>query len=209
MSKFGNRFVVAAALVAGGLVGGAALVGSPASVARAEVAAQDAAASYKIDPVHSSVSFRVKHNGVNDVIGTFSAPQGLFRVGGAGGGAIEVSVNAATVSSGNPKRDEHLRSNDYFAAGQHPTISFKAGKITAAGEGTWTAEGEMTLRGVSKPLTVTLKTTGDQKALRGNATVRGVEGTFTIKRSEFGMTEGIPAVGDEVTLTVSLQAVKE
>lgn len=164
-------------------------------------------ASYKVDSVHSSVAFKVLHNGVNHVYGTFAAPTGTFELTDAGG-SIEITVNVATVSSGNKNRDDHLRSGDYFNAQQYPTITFKSSKLTKNADGTYAADGELTLRGVTKPLTVTLSVSEEKQGMRGGA-VRGVETTFTIKRSEFGMTSGIPGVSDEVTLMVSLQNAKQ
>lgn len=178
-----------------------------AALALASAGAAQTATNYNVDPVHSSVAFRVLHNEVNDVIGTFAAPTGKVSLGDAGG-SIEVTVNVASITSGNANRDKHLKSADYFNAEQFPTITFKADALTKNADGTFAAAGNLTLRGVTKPLTITLKTSEEKQGRRGG-TVRGVATTFTVKRSDFGMTEGIPAVGDEVTLMVSLQAVKQ
>lgn len=166
-----------------------------------------AANNYNVDGVHSSVAFRILHNGVNHVHGTFASPTGTVTLTDAGG-SIDVTVPVASVHTGNGNRDNHLRSNDYFAAQQFPTITFKADNVTRNADGTFTATGNLTLRGVTRPLTVTLTSTEERPGARGG-TVRGLEGTFTIDRTDFGITSGAPAVGNEVTLMISLQLVKQ
>ena len=163
--------------------------------------------TYAVDPVHSSVAFKILHNGVNHVFGTFSAPTGNVELTDAGG-KLDVTINVASVSTGNDNRDKHLKSNDYFASAQFPTVTFKADKVTKSADGTYSAEGNLTLRGVTKPFTATLAISEEKQGGRGG-TVRGVETTFVIKRSDFGMTSGGASLGDEVTLMVSLQSVKK
>lgn len=165
------------------------------------------AQSYAVDGVHSSVAFKILHNGVNHVFGTFAAPTGTVEITDTGG-SLEVSIPVASVTSGNANRDKHLKSADYFASEQFPTITFKSDKLTKNADGTFTAAGNLTLRGVTKPLSVTLTVSEEKQGARGG-TVRGVETSFTLKRSDFGMTSGAPAVADEVTLMVSLQSVKK
>jgi polyisoprenoid-binding protein YceI len=178
-----------------------------AAAALAIASSVSLANSYSVDGVHSSVAFKILHNGVNHVYGTFAGATGSVEITDAGG-KLEISVPTASVSTGNGNRDNHLKSNDYFAAGQFPTITFKSDKLTKNADGTYSAVGELTLRGVAKPLTVTLTVSEEKQGARGG-TVRGVETSFTIKRSDFGITSGAPDVGDEVTLMVSLQTVKK
>lgn len=163
--------------------------------------------TYNLDGVHSSVAFRILHNGVNHVHGTFASPTGTVTLTDTGG-SINVTVPVASVHTGNANRDNHLRSNDYFAAQQFPTVTFRADNLTRNADGTYTAEGQLTLRGVTRPLTVTLTVTDERPGARGGI-VRGLETSFTIDRTQFGITSGAPAVGNDVTLHVSLQLVKQ
>jgi polyisoprenoid-binding protein YceI len=161
------------------------------------------AQSYAVDAVHSSIAFAIQHNNANKVHGLFTGAAGSVEISDAGP-SLSVSVPVGAVSTGNPKRDEHLRSNDYFAAGQFPTMTFKSTSAEKLADGKWKVVGELTLRGKTKPVTVELSVTPEVTG-RGGAKVRGVETTFTIKRSDFGMTSGAPAIADEVEVTVSLQ----
>src|SRR5690606_30561645 len=107
--------------------------------------------------------------------------------------------------SGNTKRDEHLRSPDFFSVKEYPEITFKSTSLKRTGEGAYEAAGTLTLRGQSKPLTVTLQQTGQGEG-RGGVGVIGLEGRFTIKRSEFGMEYGLGrGLSDDVELVVAIQ----
>ncbi len=103
------------------------------------------------------------------------------------------------------KRDEHLRGPDFFNARQFPKITFKSDSVRPTGPDTYEVAGTLTLHGVSRPLTVTLKKIGAGKGPAGDQRV-GVETGFTIKRSDFGMKNMLEGVGDDVLLIVSLES---
>jgi len=189
-----------AALIAAGAALTAATMSSPAEAAPAARSA--AAAPYRIDGVHSSVVYKIKHNNVSNFYGIFSGIKGEFSL--EDGGSINVTVDAGSILSGNSKRDEHLRSPDFFSAKEYPEITFKSTSMKKVGDGRFEATGTLTLRGQSKPLTVTIEHTGDGEGRRGP--VSGLETRFTIKRSEFGMVYGLgQGLSDEVEVIVSLQ----
>lgn len=211
-----RRFAVLGAMVAGGvsvLIAQQTLVSTDAHAAPGAAPAAPASApasapagAYTVDSSHASVVFRAKHNQVAWFYGSFAATSGSFDL--RDGGSIDVVVKADSVNSNNPNRDKHLKKDDFFSAEDHPDITFKSSSMKPAGEGKFTAEGTLNFRGVAKPLTVTIESTGAGKGFKGDQ-VAGLLTTFTIKRTDFGSTYGVPAaVGDEVELTVSLEGSK-
>ena len=156
-----------------------------------------AAPKFKIDPVMSAVIFKIKHLGISDAYGRFDAEDPAKS-------SIEVTIPAASVDTNNKKRDDHLRGSDFFKVKQFPNITFKSTSIKAAGKGKFKITGEVTLLGKTKTVECDLVHTGDGKGFKGE-TRSGYQATMTIKRSEFGMTYGLKNMGDEVTLTISIQ----
>lgn len=194
-----TRVLAASALILSAGAALAAFVPSPSAPAPAAAAA----ATYKVDGVHSSVVFKIKHNNVSNFYGIFSSIDGTFSL--EDGGSITVNVNPESINSGNAKRDDHLRSPDFFAVKEYPELSFTSSSLKRTGENTFEAAGTLTLRGQSKPLTVTIEQTGSGEG-RGGVPIVGIETKFTIKRSDFGMTYGLGrGLSDEVEVIVSLQ----
>lgn len=167
--------------------------------------AAEAAMSYTVDTVHSSVIFKAKHNNVANFYGRFDHVSGTFAL--ADGGAFDITIKADSVHTGNPGRDDHLRNPDFFSAKEFPTMNFKSSSVKAQGTDTFEVSGNLTFRGVTRPLTVMVKSTGTGEA-RGKK-LAGMETRFTIKRSDFGNRYGIEggALSDEVELIVSLEGV--
>jgi polyisoprenoid-binding protein YceI len=169
-----------------------------------------AAETYVIDPVHSSVDFKVRHLGISWVQGSFQkfAGKGMFDLDKPETSALEVTVEAGSITTGNEKRDGHLKSEDFFNAAKFPTLTFKSTKVVKKGEGSFEVTGDMTLLGVTKPLTFVVNTFGPvegmQKELR-----RGGDTEFTIKRSDFGMAKMVGPIGDEVKVSLAFSAIKQ
>jgi polyisoprenoid-binding protein YceI len=179
-----------------------------ASVATLALAASSAlaATTYKVDPVHSQLLFKVNHLGVSNNWGSITAPQGSIVVGDDGAPtAVSVEVKAANVDTHNDKRDNHLKGPDFFDVKQFPTLSFKSTSIKKTGDNTFEVVGNFTLKGVTKPITVTLTKVGEAQTGMGRRS--GYDTSFTIKRSEYGMAGLVGPVGDEVTIFVSLEGV--
>jgi polyisoprenoid-binding protein YceI len=118
-----------------------------------------------------------------------------------------LSVPIDSLDTHFPKRDQSLKSPDYFNAKQFPTITFKSTKVEGSGD-TFKVSGDFTVHGVTKPLTVDFKKVGEGKGLQGEARAGG-ETRFTIKRSDFGMNFMQGAVGDEITIILSLEGEKQ
>jgi polyisoprenoid-binding protein YceI len=179
------------------------------SLAAALLAVPAMAQNWQVDPVHSSIFFKVKHVGASWAYGLIHAPTGkvVFDPANPTASSLEITAKVANVDTGSENRDKHLKSNDFFAGGQHPNITFKSTSWKPAGENKFEVAGDLTLRGETKPITVTLELTGTGKDRQGTD-VAGFETTFTIKRSDFGVNGAQGGVGDEVTLSVSLEVVK-
>ena len=163
---------------------------------------------WKIDSVHSAVVFKIRHAGASWFYGSFGSIKGTFTLdpANAAAGAIAVEIAAASVATHDSKRDDHLRSPDFFDAKQYPSITFASTKIAKAGDG-FKVTGDLTLRGITKPVTMQVTKSGEGE-MQGSKRV-GYEATFAIKRSDFGMDYGLAkkALGDEVTLMCGIEAV--
>jgi len=191
-------------LVAATLVGTGALVGftSPRAVTTA-----GESATFDVDPVHSSVVFRINHLGVAPFYGRFNEMEGSFDL--ADGGSVSVTVMAESVDTNNENRDNHLRNPDFFNAKQFPEITFESTSVKSTGDDTYEVEGELTMLGTTKPVTATFTKIGEGE--RGRFGYRaGIETEVTIKRSDYGMTFYLDngALGDEVKLLIALEGTR-
>ena len=169
-----------------------------------------AAETYKLDPAHTSVVYRVKYQGVTFVYGRFNGPTGSFVYDEASpaASAIEMQVDANNIDTAVAKRDTHLKSPDFFNAAEYPLVTFKSRSVKKINSDTYQVSGNLTLLGKSRPLTVNAKHTGSGKDPWGNFR-RGFEASFTIKRSDFGMDFMLGGVSDEVTITVSVSGIRQ
>ncbi|MCA9312166.1 MAG: YceI family protein [Phycisphaerales bacterium] len=159
--------------------------------------------TYTVDSVHSGVVFRIMHMGASPFWGRINDPSGTinFDPDDLASASFDVSVKVDNIYSGNDKRDTHLKSNDFFAAKQFPSIAFKSDSVKKGDKpGMYTLTGELDLHGVKKPITAHAEWFGRKDSGRG--VKAGFEVTFTIQRSDFGMTTYIDegGLGDEVKL---------
>jgi polyisoprenoid-binding protein YceI len=176
----------------------------------ARAPAQAKAQTYKIDPVHSSVVFRIKHLDITYFYGRFNEVGGTVVLNEADPAAcaIEAEVKVESLDTHNADRDKHLKSPAFFDVEKNPLIAFKSTGFKKTGEQTYEVQGNLTLHGVTKPLTVKLERTGAGPGMKGEFRA-GFETEFTVKRTEFGMTSLVGPVGDEVRLTVSLETIRQ
>ncbi|HTR57418.1 MAG TPA: YceI family protein [Casimicrobiaceae bacterium] len=166
--------------------------------------------SYRIDPLHTATTFSVSHLGISLQRGSFGRTTGMVMLDPAAGkGAIDVSIDASTVTSGSPPREALLKSEDYFNVAQFPTIIFKSNKVRFDGNAVVGAEGELTMRGVTKPCALTVS--GFKCAIHPSTKtpVCGAEVMATVKRSEFGMTKNAASTGDDVTILIAVEALRQ
>jgi polyisoprenoid-binding protein YceI len=168
------------------------------------------AENYKVDPVHSSIVFRSKHFNLGYIHGRFNEFSGSFRLDdkNVSESSIEMEVKAGSIDTNNAKRDGHLKSPDFFNVKQFPTITFKSSKFKKIDDQNFEVTGDLTLHGETKPVTVKLEKVGSGKDPMGGVRT-GLETTFTIKRSDFGMKFMLEGIGDEVRITVAVEGVRE
>lgn len=159
------------------------------------------AQSYKVDGVHSAVTFSINHLNITPFYGRFNAFEGEFTLDGEKS-TFSFKIPVDSIDTVIKKRDEHLLGPDFFNAKQYPTITFKSTKVSHSNN-VYTVTGDLTLHGVTKPVTVELKHLGNAE-MKGTKKT-GLGTTFTIKRSEFGMGNMPQALGDDVTLYVGIQ----
>ena len=169
----------------------------------------DAADTYEIDTAHSMILFRAKHSGVSYNYGRFNEFTGKLMIDETdiSKSTVAFEVKTASVDTANEKRDQHLRSSDFFSAKQFPVITFKSTKVSMKDgkEDMLEITGDLELLGVKKSITVDVEITGKAKGRQGEPLI-GFESIFTIKRSEFGMTYGAGAVSDDIRLIVTIEA---
>lgn len=169
-----------------------------------------AAETYKLDPAHTSIVFRVKHLGVSYVYGRINGPTGSFVFDELSPSkcAIDMQAEIKNVDTAVEKRDTQLKSPDFFNAGEHPTISFKSKSVKKLKEAVYEVSGDLTLLGKTLPITTEVHATGAGKDPWGGFRM-GFETSFSIKRSDFGMNFMMGGVSDEVNLTVSVEGIRQ
>lgn len=168
-----------------------------------------AADSYTIDPGHTYPSFEINHLGFSTMRGTFDATSGSVTLDPAAKtGSIEISIDTASIDTGHAKRDEHLRTDEFFNVAKFPSMTYKATKLKFNGDKLAGADGELTLLGVTKPVSLAVTSFNCGPHPMNKKPVCGANATATIKRSEFGMKTYVPAVGDEVKISIEVEAVK-
>jgi polyisoprenoid-binding protein YceI len=165
--------------------------------------------TYKIDPVHSSVVFSTKHYGVTDFYGRFNEISGsvTFDPADPSKSSVDITVPVESLDTHNDKRNQHLKSPDFFNSKQFPNLTFKSTKIEGTGN-TYRVTGDLTIHGVTKPVTVEFRRGPDGKGGQGEMHGGG-ETKFTIKRSDYDMKFMTGPVGDDVNIILSLEGVKQ
>ena len=168
-----------------------------------------AADSYTVDPGHTYPSFEINHLGFSTMHGTFDATSGKITLDPAGkSGSIEITIDATSIDTGHGKRDEHLKSEEFFNVAKFPTLTYKAGKLRFNGDKLSGADGELTLLGVTRPVSLTVTAFNCGPHPMTKKPVCGANATAVIKRSDFGLSAYVPAVGDEVKISIQVEAVK-
>ncbi|HZI84779.1 MAG TPA: YceI family protein [Casimicrobiaceae bacterium] len=166
--------------------------------------------SYKIDPLHTAATFSVKHLGLSQQRGSFGRTTGTVTLDrGARKGSIDVTIDAASITSGSAPREAMLKGEDYFNVAQFPTITFKSVNLKFDGDNVVGADGDLTIRGVSRPVVLSV---ADFKCVVHPSTKKpacGAEVSATIKRSEFGMTKNQASTADDVHIAVAVEAIQQ
>jgi polyisoprenoid-binding protein YceI len=175
------------------------------------------AANWKIDPVHTAVEFKIKHLMISWVKGTFTDVQGsvVFDEAEPEKAAINVQIATASVDTGNKKRDDDLRSPNFFDAASYPVMSFVSKEVVVANGILTQINGELTLHGETRPVTLEVKDFSQTVVDPWGNTRRGASAATTINRKDFGLTwnkaleAGGVVVGDEVRISLEVELIKE
>lgn len=186
----------------------AAIVAVPAVAANA--------AEYKIDPAHSAAHFTVRHMMVSNVRGNIGGLSGTVAWDGTPASLkVEATLDMSTIDTGVVKRDQDLKSENFFDVAKFPTMTFQSKRVASAKDGTFQLVGDLTMHGVTKE--VVLDVEGPTAEIKNpwGKTVMGASATTVLKRSEFGLTwnpaleAGGYVVGDEVKIQIDLELVKQ
>ena len=171
--------------------------------------------NYTVDPVHSRIGFSARHMMVSKVRGQFTeySGSGYFDAEDPSKSHAELTIKVNSIDTHNPDRDAHLRSNDFLAMDEHPEVTFKSTKIEAAGDRLFRVTGDLTIRGVTKQVTLNLEYLGATTDPWGNQRV-GFEGGTTINRKDWGVNfnatleAGGVVVSDNINLEIDIEAIK-
>jgi polyisoprenoid-binding protein YceI len=172
------------------------------------------AADFQLDPAHSSIQFQVRHLGISKVRGEFTDFDASFSYepGKPASWQAEATIQATSIDTQNEQRDTHLRSPDFFDVAEYPTITFKSTGIEMTGENTARLKGNLTIRGVTKPVVLDLETSGTIVDPWGN-TRAGFSASGTINRQDFGLTwnkvleTGGLVVGNDVGIAIEIEGI--
>lgn len=167
--------------------------------------------SFKIDPIHTTMLFKVRHLGVSNFHGRVNNVRGSFTFDPENPEASTVHVFAEVkdFDTGVQNRDKHIKSPDFFNAREFPQISFQSTRLNLIAEDMWQVVGDLTIHGVTKEITARIENLAAANTQMGYRS--GFETTFTVKRSDFGMDLYVDSgmLGDEVEITVSVEGVRE
>jgi polyisoprenoid-binding protein YceI len=171
---------------------------------------------WNLDPTHSVAEFKVKHMMISNVKGSFTGLSGVLTLNETDRthSSVEATIDVKTIKTGDDKRDEHLRSADFFDAEKFPTITFKSTNIDAAGGADYVVSGDFTLHGVTRPITLKVEDiSAPSKDPWGNQRI-GLSASTKINRKEFDLVwnsaleAGGVLVGEDVTILLEVQFIQ-
>lgn len=169
-----------------------------------------AADSYTVDPAHTFPNFEINHLGFSTMHGRFGATNGKITLDTAAkSGSIDITIDATSIDTGHAKRDTHLKSDEFFNVAKFPTLAYKSSKLKFNGDKLSGADGELTMLGVTKPVSLAVTAFNCGPHPMNKKPMCGANATATIKRSDFGLSTYVPAVGDEVKISIEVEAGKD
>jgi polyisoprenoid-binding protein YceI len=193
------------------------IIASIAAVIALSLPLASFASTWSIDPDHSNIGFKVRHLMVSNVKGNFDKHSGTVEINDKDitKSKVEVTIDTNSINTNVQKRDEHLRSADFFDVAKFPTMTFVSKKVTKAGKDKLKVTGDLTLHGVTKEVVLAVDgPTKESKDPWGNIR-KGATATTTINRKDFGLTwnkaleTGGVVVGDEVVITLEIEMIKK
>jgi polyisoprenoid-binding protein YceI len=176
----------------------------------------DLSGTYALDPAHTRIGFSARHAMVTKVRGAFNEFEGGATLDFADPtkSSAQLTIQTASVDTRNEQRDSHLRTNDFFDAPRYPTITFVSTSVRQTGDETFEVVGDLTIKDVTKSVTLSVEFTGAAKDPFGNTRV-GFEGSTTIERSDYGVTfnaaleTGGLLVSEKVTIELEIAAIRQ
>ncbi len=169
-----------------------------------------AADTYTIDPNHTWPMFEVNHLGYSTQRGRFNKSSGKITLDvAAKKGSVDLTIETDSLDMGFQKWDDHMKSPDFFNVQQHPTIRFTSDKLVFDGESVISAEGNFTLLGTTRPMTLSVNSFHCALHPMNHKMTCGAEIAVTLQRTQFGMAKYVPMVSDEVKIYSSIEAIKD
>lgn len=173
-------------------------------------AAQAAADTYNIDPTHTFVTFEAKHFGTSTNRGRFDKKSGTVQLDKAARtGKIDITIDMASINTGTLPFEGHLKSKDFFNVEQFPHATFTSDKLVFTGDKVTSVQGKLTLLGKTKDVTLTGAGSNCYESPRLKREVCGGDFETTIKRSDYGMSFGLPGIPDDIKLVIQVEAIKQ
>ncbi len=172
------------------------------------------AGTWLVDARHSSVHFKVRHIGLSNVHGRFNPFDAMLGVGETlADTRVEATIEMSSVDTNQPDRDAHLLGTDFFCADRHPLMTFRSAGIQALGDGQYTLDGELTLSGITRPVTLDVEFHGVETLPADGSTHAGFSAATTLNRDDFGVDFNVPlgmdkfAIGKKIGVELDLQFV--
>lgn len=171
-------------------------------------ASQQKTSYYTFDKLHTQIHFSISHLGFSYSHGRFMDFNGgfYFDKEKPEESFVDITINTASIFMGSKEWDDHLKNADFFDVEKHPVMHFKSTKVEVTGDKTANIYGDLTLLGLTKPVILQTRLNGFGLHPYSKKNTAGFSATTTIKRSDFGMTYGLPAVGDEVSIVIEVEA---
>jgi polyisoprenoid-binding protein YceI len=169
---------------------------------------------WTVDPAHSNVEFSAKHLGIATVRGAFNEFEGSFEVGEDGSAVARGTVEVVSIDTNEDQRDNHLRSEDFFHAEVHPQLSFESTEIRPLEEDTFLIHGDLTMRGITRPIVLEAEVQGTEVDPWGNERV-AIEARGQLNRRDWNMNfnqvlgSGNMLVSDKIKLSLDISAIKQ
>lgn len=166
--------------------------------------------TYNIEPTHSMPRFEYSHLGYSIQLSRFDKTSGTITIDRIKRtGSVDVTIDAKSVNTGMALFNEHIQAEDLFNTAKYPTITYKSNKVKFDGDKVVSVDGDLTVKGVTKPVTLTVNSFMCMPHPMVKKEACGATATAKIKRSDFGVSKGVPYVGDEITLTIPVEAIKQ
>lgn len=184
-----------------------ALVVALSSFTAAALAAPE---TFNIEPTHTYPRFEYSHFGYSNQQQRFDKTSGKLVIDRAAKtGSVDVTIDATSVNTGYALFNQHIQGADFFDTAKHPVITFKSSKVRFEGDKPVAVDGDLTIKGVTKPVTLTVTSFHSMPHPMLKKDAIGANAVTKLKRSEFNMGKNVPYVSDEVTLTIAVEAIKE